>query len=87
MPAFNAQDFGQLFAVKLQKPGFPGLCFSALCIRNIPAMEGSGDNSLEFFPKNSKPISVQGGAELGGDAPTILAALKLTVKQNDELKC
>ena len=40
-------------------------------------MEGGGDNSLEFFPKNSEPISVQGGTEIGGDAPTILAALKL----------
>ena len=29
------------------------------------------------FSKNSNPISVQGGAELGEDAPTILAALKL----------
>ena len=67
--------------------GFLGLRLSASFLRNIPAMEGGGDNSLEFFPKNSKPISVQGGTEIGSAAPTILAALKLTVKQNDELKC
>ena len=33
--------------------------------------------TVSSFSKNSKPSSVQGGAELGGDAPTILAALKL----------
>jgi len=33
--------------------------------------------TVSSFFKNSKPSSVQGGAEIGGDAPTILAALKL----------
>ena len=33
--------------------------------------------TVSSFSKNSKQSSVQGGAELGGDAPTILAALKL----------
>ena len=49
-------------------------------------MEGGGGNSLEFFPKNSKPISVQGGTEIGSAAPTILSVLKFTVKQSDEPK-